>query len=141
MNKEMMASEYLSAMSKGQEKFYKALSPLIKELCESYDIDREIKINTLNEIVSEGQERISNAVEKVIAKHDKELQEIAMRAKAERESALASIGRTGSCSGYNHSMRMAALRGSHDRYLDQLLMAQNRSLGVGYGHGLLGGWS
>lgn len=88
---------------------------------------------TLDTVIKEGQLKIHNAVEEVIAKHDKELQEIAMRAKAERYSALANIGRTGGCLGYDHSMRMAALSGSHDRYLDQLLMAQNRSMGVNYG--------
>ena len=111
---------------------------LIKEALELL-MPKEAKL-TLSEIVDNGQKNISNAVESVIAKHERDLQSIALTAKAERESSLASIARTGSCSGYNDSMRMAALRGDHDRYLDQLVMAQNRSMGVQYVPGLIGGW-
>ena len=90
---------------------------------------------SLGEIVSEGQERISNAVEKVIAKHEKELMEVELKLAADKKASLMPSQAD------DNKRRMTALSGSSDRYLDRLLMAQNRSLGVRYGHGLLGDWS
>tara|TARA_R110002050_G_scaffold89012_3_gene187517 strand:- start:3614 stop:4093 length:480 start_codon:yes stop_codon:yes gene_type:complete len=89
---------------------------------------------SLEGITNIGKARIIKSVEDVIDKHAKEL----LRINAEKESAIYSIRMTGGCSGYDHSRRMAALSGSHDRYLDQLLMAQNASNGVNYGSGLQG---
>lgn len=89
---------------------------------------------SLESIIKLGKARIIKSVEDVIGKHDKEL----LRINAEKESAIYSIRMTRGCSGYYHSRRMAALSGSHDRYLDNLLRAQNASNGVNYGSGLQG---
>lgn len=102
---------------------------------------------TLDTIIKEGQLNIHNAVEKVITKHEKEVMEVEIKIAADKKAASMP-----SQEDYN-KRRMASLSGSSDWYLDRLLMAQNRSLGVGCGYGLagsqntslssglLGGWS
>lgn len=83
---------------------------------------------TLDEIIKDGQTKIHDAVECVISKHDMELQKISTNAKAESDSRWDGFVRN------EQARRMAAL--SRDRYLDQLVMAQNRSTGVGVLGGL-----
>ena len=64
---------------------------------------------SLEDIISEGQSRIRDAVEAVIAKHEGEIKKIEDYAKAEKESALLSIARNGTCSTFEHHRRMAGI--------------------------------
>ena len=42
----MNGKEYLEAIEESQRKFHKAAAPLFKKLCESYDTDREVKLES-----------------------------------------------------------------------------------------------
>ena len=92
---------------------------------------------TLDQIVWRGRNKMAEAVEAVIAKHEGEIKKIENDSKAEKESALISIASKGNCHDYSHSMRMQALMGNdHQRQIDMLMMAENRARGVaGVGFG------
>jgi Mg2+ and Co2+ transporter CorA len=77
---------------------------------------------TLTEIVGDGKQKMVDAVECVIAKHEKELKAIDNKIKLESKSALASIGRYGNCHDSMHSLMMAVMRSdAHSQYLDYKL--------------------
>jgi|TARA_R110000851_G_scaffold272661_1_gene425380 Mg2+ and Co2+ transporter CorA len=87
---------------------------------------------TLTEIVDNGKQMMSVAVERVITKHEKELKVINNKIKLESKSELASIARTGNCRDQMHSLMMAAigndamLNNNHQRYLDSLSKGQQQ---------------
>ena len=86
---------------------------------------------TLDQIVWRGRNKMAEAVEAVIAKHEGEINKIENDAKAEKESALMSIASKGNCHDFDHSLRMEALMGNdHQRQIDMLMMAENRARGV-----------
>ena len=77
---------------------------------------------SLTEIVDNGKQKMMEAVEYVIAKHEKELKAIDNKIKLESKSALASIGRYGNCHDSMHSLMMAVMRSdAHSQYLDYKL--------------------
>ena len=90
---------------------------------------------SLDEVIGIGNVLIQSAVETVIAKHEREIVQVDIKLAADKKASSMPSQED------DNKRRMASLSGSNDRYLDRLLMAQNRSLGVSYGHGLLGDWS
>tara|TARA_R110000851_G_scaffold88070_5_gene192193 strand:+ start:844 stop:1302 length:459 start_codon:yes stop_codon:yes gene_type:complete len=78
--------------------------------------------STLPEIVRNGKQMMSVAVECVIAKHEKELEAIERRARAEKESALRSFYRSGTCSdGARQQIMGMLIENGHQKYLDLLV--------------------
>jgi hypothetical protein len=81
-------------LNESRRRFNELLGPLAEKLCELYDTSRKEEIKpTLSEILTEGSKRIDDAVEAVIAKHEKEIEYI--KAKAGKEPACndQSLGR------------------------------------------------
>jgi hypothetical protein len=82
--------KYLDIINDGHRRFNDLLVPLVEKLC--YDNSRVVEIKpTLSEILAEGSKRIDDAVEAVIARHEKEIADIEIKAKAERDSAMLSM--------------------------------------------------
>jgi hypothetical protein len=64
--------KYLDIINEGHRRFNDLLVPLVEKLC--YDNSRVFEIKpTLSEILAEGSKRIDDAVEAVIARHEKEI--------------------------------------------------------------------
>ena len=84
--------EYKDILNESRRRFNELLWPLAEKLCELYDTSREEEIKpTLSEILTEGSKRIDNAVEAVITRHEKEMADIEIKAKAGRDSAILSM--------------------------------------------------
>jgi hypothetical protein len=82
--------KYLDIINEGHRRFNDLLVPLVEKLC--YENARVIEIKpTLSEILAEGNKRIDNAVQAVIARHEKEIADIEIKAKAEIDSAMLSM--------------------------------------------------
>jgi hypothetical protein len=112
---------------------------------------------SVSDVISNGKVKIHDAVESVIARHEKELKAIENKAKAEKQSALESFYRSGTCADGAHQQRMAALMANgHQQYLDSLVGSFNRSMHrvsidaadkqrvsalTGQYGGVFGGWS
>ena len=91
MNSEEL-KRFLDIINEGNRRFQKALAPLAEKLCELYDTSRKEEIKpTLSEILSEGSKQIDDAVQAVIARHEKEIAAIKVKAKAEKDSAMLSM--------------------------------------------------
>ena len=66
--------EYLAIVGESNRRFNELLGPLAEKLCELYDTSREKEIKpTLSDTLAEGGKRIDDAVEAVIARHEKEM--------------------------------------------------------------------
>jgi hypothetical protein len=125
--------KYLDIINEGHRRFNDLLVPLVEKLC--YDNSRVVEIKpTLSEILTEGKKRIDDAVEAVIARHEKEIADI--KAKAEKEPACNDsyysgyFGRSQYIDqqlGWNQNqetiMKMAQDR---KRYLNQIGLAQTQ---------------
>jgi hypothetical protein len=65
---------YQDILNESRRRFNELLGPLAEKLCELYDTSREKEIKpTLSDILTEGSKRIDDAVEAVIARHEKEI--------------------------------------------------------------------
>ena len=96
---------------------------------------------SLGDIVNEGQAKMHDAVEAVIARHEGEIKKIEDYAKAEKESALVVLDRYGTASASDHQRRMDALVfGPYINSLSSLGSAHSqRDLISSYGNGALQG--
>jgi hypothetical protein len=93
MNSEEL-KRYLDIINEGNRRFQKALAPLAEKLCELYDTSREEEIKpTLSEILTEGSKRIDDAVQSVIARHEKEIA-YDEAVKQETKRAIDQVGRS-----------------------------------------------
>jgi hypothetical protein len=72
--------EYFDIINESHRRFDELLGPLFEKLCEIYDTSREEEIKpTLSEILTEGSKRIDDAVQSVIARHEKEIFDIEIK--------------------------------------------------------------
>jgi hypothetical protein len=85
--------EYKDILNESRRRFNELLWPLAEKLCELYDTSREEEIKpTLSEILTEGSKRIDDAVEAVIARHEKDIAyDEAIKAEAERETLILNV--------------------------------------------------
>jgi hypothetical protein len=83
---------YQDILNESRRRFNELLGPLAEKLCELYDTSRQEEIKpTLSEILTEGSQRIDDAVEAVIAKHEEETAYIEAKSKAEKDLAMSSM--------------------------------------------------
>jgi hypothetical protein len=107
--------KYLDIINEGHRRFNDLLVPLVEKLCYENSRLKEIK-PTLSDILAEGSKRIDDAVKAVIARHEKEIADIEIKAKAELDSAILSIDRYGTCSNVDHQVRLASMAFGRSQY-------------------------